>query len=271
MPELPEVETIKNQLLTEFSNCEVQVFESRTLHLIKKAPTLKSLNTSLSGQRIRDIKRYGKFLLFEFDRAVLRIHLGMSGRMRIIEPSKYLEFKHIHLTIKFKNGLTLAYIDPRRFGSIEVVNPDFKIPPKLGPDALDLKLGNKLLSSQKLKSSVPIKLKLLDQSLVAGIGNIYSDEILYRSHLSPLRKATSLSGDEILYLTKNIRKVLKQAIRQSGSTLQDGGYVDLYGANGKFQNYHLIHAKSTCTACQSHVSRVKLGGRSCYYCSMCQH
>ena len=114
-------------------------------------------------------------------------------------------------------------------------------------------------------------MKLLDQSLVAGIGNIYSDEILFRSQLSPLRKAASLSGDEILYMTKNIRKVLKEAIRLGGSTLQDGGYVDLYGINGKYQNRHLIHTIKVCKTCFSDVIRVKLGGRSCYYCSKCQH
>lgn len=242
MPELPEVETIKRQL------------ES------------KIVGKKLDGRKIIGLRRRAKILIIDFNGgSSLLIHLKLTGQLIFNgEPGKHT--RHI---FKFDDGSHLIFNDVRKFGWWKIVKNTEDIENSFGPEALklDLKTFEGLL---KKRPNAKIKPLLMDQKIIAGIGNIYSDEILFAAKVNPLRLVKTLKDAEIKTIHQNIAKILKKAIREKGSSVEY--YLDACGKKGNFVKYHKVYQKEgqKCPRCGAIIKRVKLGGRSAHFCPRCQ-
>lgn len=279
MPELPEVETVMRGMSAALSNAiikDVEVFRSDL-----RVPIPQDFAKQVSGLSVTSLKRRGKYILlgvgYEF---VVVLHLGMSGRVRIYEPTEQYDFlKHDHVCILTDNGGRVVYHDPRRFGMLyllpangwEAVKPFSQMGPEpVGGDSVHFTPEN-LFHVFQGKSS-PIKSVLLDQRVVAGLGNIYVCEALYDSGIHPARSAKDVTREETVILCAAIRKVLERAIQAGGSTLKDYQHTD--GSLGYFQYQFSVYDKAgqACgrEGCDSKVLRIVQSGRSSFYCPGCQ-
>lgn len=269
MPELPEVETIVRTLSALLIGQEVQAYKLFPPSVLKRNKEY-SLGW-LKGKKIKSICRRGKFILFLFQgERILLFHLKMTGKLLLIPSSTPVD-KHTRFILSFiKNEKELRFHDVRKFGYLEVLKT-YKIEQELknlGPDPLqiDVQSFSQLLSERK----AGIKSLLLNQSLLAGIGNIYADEILFEAKIHPLSKASSLSLSDQKRLWKAIHKVLREAIHKKGSSIRN--YTDAQGAPGTFQNYHRVYKRESlpCFRCGTFIQRIRAGGRSSYFCPRCQ-
>ena len=268
MPELPEVETTVRGLAHVLDGRRITRVEARRADLRRTFP--KDLGQRLTGAKVTGLGRRAKYGLIHTDRDDTMIfHLGMSGSWRIDHPS--LE-KHDHLLLETDAGTRLALNDPRRFGSVDLVTtaelsewPPFKA---LGPEPLDLDAGE--LRRRLAGRTAPIKLLLLDQSIVAGLGNIYVCEALFRAGVHPRRAAGSLSPARLRRLVPAIHDVLAEAIEAGGSSLRD--FASPSGELGYFSKSFSVYDREgeTCR-CGATVRRIVQGGRSTFYCPRCQH
>jgi formamidopyrimidine-DNA glycosylase len=214
------------------------------------------------------VRRRGKRIIFELDDGNrFYIHLGMSGRLSM-EESSVPRRPHTHLVLHFDNDEELRFVDPRRFGGLWWLPRGAADEGAMGPEPLTLKCAQlqKLLASSKR----PIKNALMDQTVIAGLGNIYVDESLFAAKIHPLRRADKLKRDEIDRLTKCIKQILRRAIKHKGSTLRD--YRDANGNEGAAQKLHCIYGRAgkPCVGCKTTITRIVLGGRSTCFCSKCQ-
>jgi formamidopyrimidine-DNA glycosylase len=233
MPELPEVETTVKSLniLKNKKVINVDIHVKKLRYLVPYLDLKKIIN-----YKITNLRRIAKYIIIDFHnfKSVI-IHLGMSGRLKIVKPNVTLN-KHDHLVFKF-NNLQLIFNDPRRFGFVDIVNSEkinnISYIKRLGIDALDNKLSEDYLFKKFKNSQVLIKQLLLNQYIVAGIGNIYACEILYDAKISPLRKGSSLKKSQIGTILKSSRKILRKAIKYGGSSIND--YVAPDGLLGNFQ------------------------------------
>jgi len=264
MPELPEVETTVKSLniLKNKKVINVDIHVKKLRYLV---PHLDLKN--IINYKITNLRRIAKYIIIDFDnvKSVI-IHLGMSGRLKIVKPNVVLN-KHDHLVFKF-NNLKLIFNDPRRFGFVDIVNSE-KISnvsyiKKLGIDALDKKLSNDYLYNKFKNSQVLIKQLLLNQYIVAGIGNIYACEILYDAKISPLRKGRSLKRSHIGTILKSIRKILRKAIKYGGSSIND--YVSPDGTLGNFQKNFKVYGREGYKIKGYEIKKVVLYGRSTFFC-----
>ncbi len=272
MPELPEVETVRRKLekklkgrcLKEIDIIYPRIFEGDDLDFVKK---------SLVGEHILGLKRRGKWLIFEFDDYYLLSHLRMEGKY-LYRNAKDEVKKHEHVRFIFDDDFDLRYQDVRKFGRMHLIkkdalekNPYFA---KLGYEPWDPNLTKEYLLDCYKSRNLPIKTVLLDQSIITGIGNIYADEVLFLSKINPFRKAKDLTGDECEQIITNTRKVLEKAILEGGTTIRS--YTSEEGVSGLFQNDLLVHKREgcECRVCNNIIKRVKIGGRSTYYCDKCQ-
>ena len=242
MPELPEIETIRRQLFR------------------------KIIGKKLNGRKIVNIRRRAKILMIDFENGhSLLFHLKLTGQ--IIFNGKLSP--HTRKIFKFDDGSRLIFNDVRKFGWWKEVKDTKKIEKEFGPEALEIsaKTFKNLL---KGRPKAKIKTLLMDQKFIAGIGNIYSDEILFVSRVRPLRLAKTLSGKEIQQIFKNIKKILKAAIKSHGSSSQD--YLDAYGRKGNYIKYHKVYRKEGehCSRCGAKIKRIKMSGRSAHFCPQCQ-
>lgn len=267
MPELPEVETVRKQLLRVWKNQPILAVESTgpSYFFVTPPATLKK---NLKGQKLVTLIRHGKTLLagFEGDGSLL-FHLGMTGQF-VTQALK--QDGHVHLILHLKNGRTLSFRDVRKFGKVEWLPPGKSGArlDHLGPDALsvtDQELGQALAQRR-----IAVKTALLNQALVAGIGNIYADEALFRAKILPTRSAGKLTQVECSRLADEVRRLLAQAIKMGGSTIND--YVQSNGKKGGFQELHQVYGRTTlpCLSCRTPITRVILGGRSTHFCPSCQ-
>lgn len=274
MPELPEVETIKRGLERKIIGKKiVGVFVSN-----KNLRIASGLDLSeLEGCKILSISRRARYLILEISGLKnLIIHLGMSGRLIVSQKDfeSLCDEKHNHFICEFDNGVSLIFNDPRRFGFVDLVLAKslakHKFLAKLGPEPFDEKFNEKYLSEELRKKSQNIKTTMMDNAIVVGVGNIYINEALFASKISPLRTANSLSKQEISRLIVAIRYTLKNAIESGGSSIND--YVDADGNVGNFQNNFKIYGldKKNCIECSSIVERIVQNGRSSFYCKRCQ-
>ena len=264
MPELPEVETtvkslniLKNQKVI---NVDIHIKKLRYL-----VPFLDLKN--IINYKITNLRRIAKYIIIDFDNIKsLIIHLGMSGRLKIVKPNVKLD-KHDHLVFNF-NNLKLIFNDPRRFGFVDIVNSEkinnISYIKRLGIDALDNKLSEDYLFNKFKNSQVLIKQLLLNQYIVAGIGNIYASEILYDAKISPLRKGSSLKKSQIGTILKSTRRILKKAIKLGGSSIND--YVSPHGILGNFQNNFRVYGREGYKIRGSEIKKVVLHGRSTFFC-----
>lgn len=276
MPELPEVETVRQGLREVIEGAVFSAVEQRRPDL--RTPFPDNLPARLQGRRIITIGRRAKYILFTLDdQSVMALHLGMSGRVLVMaDGSAYKPAKHDHLVCRFDSGALFVLNDPRRFGMVFMADADdiMRLPAfaKMGPEPLGNGFSGTVLREKLAGRKTPIKTALLDQRIVAGLGNIYVCEALYYAGISPLRAAGALSDDEAEKLVQEIKKVLSRAIKAGGSSLKD--YRTASGELGYFQFSFAVYdrAGKACPDCSCDVSRtggikrIVQGGRSTFYC-----
>ena len=271
MPELPEVETVRRGLEKLILGKKISNIEIRYPKMIKT--DLNQFQKELPGQVIQSMGRRGKYLLFNLRDKVLISHLRMEGKY-FYYPDEIPERKHAHILVHFEDGTTLVYEDVRKFGTMELLAPElldsYFISKKLGPEPTDqdFDLGRFKLALKKSKK--PIKSHLLDQTLVAGLGNIYVDEVLWRAKVHPSRLSNSLTAQEARKAHDETIKVLGQAVEKGGSTIRS--YTNAFGEDGTMQEFHQVYDKAgqACSRCGSTIEKIQLGGRGTYFCPKCQ-
>jgi formamidopyrimidine-DNA glycosylase len=268
MPELPEVETIARGLHKRLAGDRIdEVWIGDKSNLLKSPAS--EIARVLRGSRIEGFRRVGKHIVGDLasqkGRAQWVIHLGMTGRCLVCEPAVE-HAKHTHLIATLASGRELRFVDPRRFGKLQVLEGREFAAPGAEPIAADHEQFVQLFKGRK----TPIKSALLNQSLLSGIGNIYADESLFRAGLRPRRLVASLTRADLLRLYDAIQQVLAEAISAGGSSISD--YVDASGASGFFQLQHRVYQRTgqPCLVCGSSIKRVVVAGRSSHYCPGCQ-
>ncbi len=268
MPELPEVETVKNTLKKQIIGKTISLVSVYWENIIAY-PNIEIFTKQIKNQTINDIKRRGKWLMIELDDYYLLSHLRMEGKYFIKNKDKPKE-KHEHVIFTFSDGSDLRYHDTRKFGKMYLVNKEdvYKVKPlsDLGLEPWDKNLNATYLKSKLNKK--PIKTELLDQSIIVGIGNIYADEILFLSKISPLTQANDLGEKDLKNIIKNTKAVLEKAIHYGGTTVKS--YTSSEGVHGRFQNHLLVHTKEKCPICNQKIEKITVGGRGTYYCKNCQ-
>lgn len=268
MPELPEVETTVRGLARVLQGRRIERVEARRADLRRALPV--DLGQRLTGARVTDLSRRAKYGVIATDRGdTLVFHLGMSGHWRI-DPSEI--GKHDHFLIETEEGTRLALNDARRFGSLDLVRTEElqEWPPfaALGPEPLDIDAHE--LKRRLAGRTAAIKLLLLDQRIVAGLGNIYVCEALFRAGIHPKRAGVSISLERLKRLVAAIHDVLAEAIAAGGSTLRDFASPD--GELGYFpKSFAVYDREGRRCACGGTVRRIAQGGRSTFYCPKCQH
>ena len=272
MPELPEVETVKNSLKERLLNKKIMSVSIYHDNIIEY-PSVDEFKKNIKNQTINDMDRYGKWLIFILDDYYLLSHLRMEGKYFFKTKNDELS-KHEHVIFKLDDNTELRYHDVRKFGKMHLIKKEDinKIGPflEMGLEPWDKKLTTTYLKEKYLKKRLPIKTVLLDQSIIVGIGNIYADEILFLSGINPEKKATSLNEKELSNIIKYTKEVLESAIKKGGTTIRTYSSVD--GVHGLFQQELYVHTKEgkNCKKCNSLIKKIKVGGRGTYYCPKCQ-
>jgi len=273
MPELPEVETVRRGLATRMEGKRLVRVEQQRDTL--RWPLPEKFGQRLTGRLIERIDRRAKYLLFRLDDGQTLIgHLGMSGRMYLAAPGAIAELTaHDHLRFHTEDGWAITFNDARRFGMMDLWPTDtldeHKLLKGLGPEPLSNAFNGPALSEALAGKQTPIKAALLDQKVVAGLGNIYVSEALYHAGISPKRLAASVAGARALRLAPAIKQVLERAIAAGGSTLRD--YVQASGELGYFQHQFAVYdrAGQPCAdcSCKRGIQRLVQAGRSTFYCA----
>lgn len=267
MPELPEVETIK-QSIAENIGARIRKLEFNRTDIIRQQDYPVE---SLTDLAITDVARRGKYLIINLqDGFYIVVHLGMSGRFYISDEETVDNVPHIHLIIYLDNQKKLVYQDTRRFGGIWFTREPAQIFAHMGVEPLSDEFTSAYLYQITRNRKVAIKTLLLNQNLISGIGNIYADEALFAAGVRPDRPAGSLNEKEIKRLRLVITKVLKNSINHRGTTFRD--FRDGYNQVGQFQNHLKVYGKSDCpcTKCGQKIIKKRIGGRSSHYCEHCQ-
>ena len=267
MPELPEVETTKTSLLPLLQQ-RVQIVEVRESRL--RWPIPEDISR-LNGQRLIGLQRRSKYILAEFEQDQMLWHLGMSGSFRLATAQDELR-KHDHLMIGFEDGTQLRYHDPRRFGCILWLNEESqnKLLNPLGPEPLGDEFNADYLYQKLKNKQVGIKIAIMDNHVVVGVGNIYATESLFNLGIHPAQPASRLSKKQIVQLVDEIKRILKSAIDLGGSTLRD--FTNAVGENGYFQQTLLAYGRAgeMCVQCETPLENLKLGQRASVFCPQCQ-
>ena len=271
MPELPEVETVRRGLEKLILGKKISRIEVLYPKMIKT--DLEEFQKELPSQVIQSMGRRGKYLLFHLTDRVLISHLRMEGKY-FYYPDQVPERKHAHVLIRFEDGGTLVYEDVRKFGTMELLVPEllesYIISKKLGPEPTEQDFD--LLTFQKAlkKSEKPIKTHLLDQTLVAGLGNIYVDEVLWRAKVHPVKSSQKVTKKEARAIHEQTISVLEQAVDKGGSTIRS--YTNAFGENGTMQELHQVYDRAglACSRCGTIIEKIQLGGRGTHFCPRCQ-
>lgn len=271
MPELPEVQTIVTALRQRLLGRTVARVILRRTDIV--CPAGVDLPALLVERSIRDIARRGKRIIFTLDNdACFYVHLGMTGRLTAVAPSAPAD-PHTHLEVIFaarevNEELSMRFSDPRRFGGVWWLGCDESADRGMGPEPLTLRSA--ALRRRLSGTARAVKSALLDQSLIAGLGNIYVDESLFLARIHPQRLANTLTAPEVGRLSRAIKLTLRKAIAHRGSTLRD--YRDADGNAGGFQSLHRVYdrAQLPCRRCRTLIHRIVLGGRSTHFCPKCQ-
>lgn len=273
MPELPEVETIRRDLAVELSARTIlRARFGKPDIVLNMSP--RSLARRLRGRRIDGVGRRGKYLLLELDDGrVLQVQLRMTGRFAIgHQAPDEAEFRHIVARFELDDSRTLFYDDVRRLGGFQLLEAEewAGVEAGLGPEPLERSFTATRLGQQLRGRRAPIKNALLDQSRVAGVGNIYASEALHRARLDPRRPAGELDGTELGQLHRAIRRVLRAAIADAGTTFRD--YRAVNGRSGRFQQALRVYGKEdeACGRCGRPIVRIVQAGRSTFFCPGCQ-
>jgi formamidopyrimidine-DNA glycosylase len=272
MPELPEVETVRRTLAPAVGARITSVWTSGMgLHMARKPPQAKL--RKLVGARITSVRRHGKYLLLDTDRAeTVLVHLGMTGQLRI-QGKAAPRAPHTHVVLGL-GPRELRFNDARRFGQFDVVvRGDERAHAglaALGPDALDAGIDVEAMLATARDKRTTLKAFVLDQSVIAGVGNIYASEALWRARLRPTLRTHRLTAVAARRLADAIREVIERALANGGTTLSD--FVDAYGTAGENADYLWVYdrAGQPCVRCKAAIKRSVLQGRATYYCPACQ-
>ncbi len=269
MPELPEVETVRRGLAPHLVGQLLTGAEVREARL--RWPVAANLAAQLQGQRVRDLRRRGKYLLVDLDRGSLIMHLGMSGSLRLNQP-EVPPGRHDHVDLILADGRRLRLHDPRRFGAVLWSDAPEAHPllAGLGVEPLTPQFDGPWLHGLCLGRRLPIKTLLMDAHRLVGVGNIYANESLFHAGIHPLTAAGRLSARRAARLADAIRATLEAAIAAGGSSLRD--FVDGHGRPGYFQQMYFVYGRAgkSCRHCGQTIVSLRLGGRATYLCPRCQ-
>jgi formamidopyrimidine-DNA glycosylase len=270
MPELPEVETTRRGIAPHVIGrrvARIDVYDPRL-----RWPVPADLEARLRGRVIERVDRRSKYLLFHVGAGALLVHLGMTGTLRVFRDPPPRR-AHDHVDIVLDDATLLRYRDPRRFGAMLWVGAAANGHPlldALGPEPFDAAFDAHYLWRATRRRRTPIKLALMDNRVVTGVGNIYANEALFRAGIRPSTRANRLSRPRLALLVDAVRDVLTAAIAKGGSTLRD--YVGSDGSAGYFQLEYCVYGRAgqACRACGSPIAQARLGQRSAFYCPRCQ-
>ena len=282
MPELPEVETVKLELTNKVITKKISQAIVKHSKIIQRLSQI-NFTEYLKNKTIKEVFRRGKYIIFVLHpMGELVIHLGMTGVLIYPYDNNYLKLnknslnpKHNHLLIFFTDDTQLVFNDVRKFGKVYLVKNRMEIDSiaRLGIEPLSSQFSSEIFF-QIIKKNPKKKIKslLMNQKLIAGVGNIYANEALYRAHIHPLRLASSLNYQEIDLLHQKIQFVLRKAIQLKGSTISDGAFRDTNGEKGEFKQEIQIYARrrEACFKCHHPIEMVRIDGRSSFYCPKCQ-
>ena len=268
MPELPEVQTVLDTLENRIKGAEiiaVKVLYDPIISMNKNTFIKK-----LKGQHFNEFKRRGKFLLFELDDMTLVSHLRMEGKYFIYDEKQKNINKHTHVIFYLDHNRELHYNDVRKFGRMEIIAKDdnYQDFHDLGVEPFSKEFNLNYCKEYLNKNRRPIKQILLDQSFIAGIGNIYADEIIFEMKIHPKTPGNKLNDDDIKNLIKATNNILKKAIKKGGTTIRS--YTSSLGVTGRFQLSLKVHTKDICPICKNKIEKIVVATRGTYYCPKCQ-
>ena len=271
MPELPEVETVKNSLKLRLIGKKIYKVVVRYPNIIAY-PSVDDFIKGVGGKEIRDIKRRGKFLMFDLGDSYLLSHLRMEGKYFFKKHDEEIN-KHEHVIFDL-GDMELRYMDTRKFGRMYLIKKDMvndmKPISELGLEPWDEGLTVSYLKDKYKNKKLPIKSVILDQSIIVGIGNIYADEVLFASKIYPLKRGNEITMEECEKIKESSKKIITEAIKYGGTTIKS--YTSSLGVTGRFQQFLMVHKRENaeCFICHAKIKRIKVGGRSTYYCPNCQ-
>lgn len=275
MPELPEVETVRRGLQPAMEGQVITNVDIRRPDL--RWPFPENMAERLTGKKVERLRRRSKYILADLSSGeTLIIHLGMSGRMQVSEKNHPEPLKHDHVVLDMENGARITFNDARRFGAMDLTSTNSVeshwLLEKLGPEPLGNQFDEDYLLERLKSRNTPIKSALLDQRIVAGLGNIYVCEVLHRTRISPICKAGKLSKARVRSLVPAVREVLQEAINAGGSSLRD--HRQTSGELGYFQHNFKVYDREDqpCETenCSGVIMRIVQSGRSSFYCPQCQ-
>lgn len=269
MPELPEVEIVKRGLAEILEDHpRLEKIELKRKDIRSPIPA-KKLST-LVGEKITSVQRRAKYLLLWTPKGAMLSHLGMTGTWRVAPKGD--ERSHDHIYLHFSNGLRLAYRDPRRFGIFDFVSDPATHPSlkNLGPEPLSKDFTGESLWESLRKKNIAIKVAIMDQKVVVGVGNIYASEALFAAGIKPSLPASKLSLDRAKILVREIQNVLSESIKAGGSSISDFEHAS--GDSGYFQDRFKVYdrAGEPCVVCGTHIRSKVMGGRNTFWCGHCQ-
>ena len=271
MPEIAEVETVRNTLKKRILNKPIKSVNVRYTKMIES--NLEEFKKVLVGRSFLDIKRRGKWLIFDLGEYYLLSHLRMEGKYFIKNHEEELN-KHEHVIITFTDNTDLRYHDTRKFGRMNLIKKEELATAeeiaKQGLEPGDENLTAKYLIDKFKKKRLPIKTVLLDQTIISGLGNIYANEVLFAAGIDPLKKACDVSLEEASRIVTESNRIIKAAIKMGGTTIKS--YTSSLGVTGRFQQYLCVHKREgmPCLKCGTTILNMKVNGRSTYFCPKCQ-
>jgi formamidopyrimidine-DNA glycosylase len=278
--ELPEVEVMRRDLEKDVVGRKIAAAEVRpsknAMRIIRRHGRRKEFVDKLIGRKVLKSDRRGKYVLLSLDNGdVLVVHFAMSGQF--VRGTKRVPLPpHTHVVITFQQGGDLRFVDPRTFGEMFVTAGDelgkVKELQHIAIDPLDHVFTWQSFGGQMAQRESKLKQLLMDQKFISGLGNIYSDEVLFAAGLRHDRLSDTLSSQEVRRLYRSLQEVLQEAIRYRGTTLEDEAYLDLFGKPGEFQNELKVYGRQglPCRRCRTPIQTVKISGRSAYFCPQCQ-
>ncbi|MCP8967421.1 DNA-formamidopyrimidine glycosylase [Ectobacillus ponti] len=273
MPELPEVETVRRTLELLVKGKKIEDVIVTVPKMVKLPDDVELFKHLLRGQTIEEIGRRGKFLLLHLPDYTLVSHLRMEGKYRLHEGGSEID-KHTHIRFLFTDGTELHYNDVRKFGTMHLYHKGEELtkPPlaDLGPEPFSDELTADYLQARLRKTNRKIKPVLLDQNLLVGLGNIYVDEVLFRTGIHPEETASNLTAADIVLLRDEIVAVLSEAVERGGSTIRS--YINSQGQIGTFQQSLLVYGRKgePCVKCDTPIQKTVVGGRGTHFCPNCQ-
>ncbi|MGM9835050.1 MAG: DNA-formamidopyrimidine glycosylase [Bacilli bacterium] len=271
MPEIAEVETVRRTLQKRILNKKIKNVNVLYEKMIES--NLSVFKTKLIGLEFKDILRKGKWLIFDLGDYYLTSHLRMEGKYFIKSSDEKIE-KHEHIIFSFVDGTDLRYHDTRKFGKMCLIKKedinDYEPIKKQGYEPGSKELTNDYLYQSFKDKNIPMKTLLLDQTIISGLGNIYADEVLFASGINPLKKGKELNIKECEKIVKSSKEIIAEAISKGGTTIRS--YTSSLGVTGSFQQSLKVHKREgeKCYNCGTIIERIKVGGRSTYFCPKCQ-